>query len=151
MSSFNAPLIAEDSDDSKYRKIYVEYAYERGKLGSGDKIVVPKGFITDGASIPSAFWGWPFDLSPWGAYAKAAVLHDWLYAQQNFTRLECDNVFLEAMEALNINSFKRNMMFKMVRWFAQGAWDEHQRLGHPKIIAEGGLPSYADAKFSLDK
>lgn len=145
MSSFNSPLIAEDSNNGKYRRIFVEFSYERGRLGSDNKITVPKGFITDGASVPK--WAWGLGFSPWGEYSKAAVLHDWLYAQQELTKLESDNEFLESMEALTVNTFKRNLMFKMVRWFANGAWKEHKSLMHPEIIAQGSLPTYLDAVF----
>lgn len=147
MSSFNAPLICQDSEDEIFRKVYVGFAYERGRLGSGNVIAVPAGFVTDGASIPSLFWGWPFRMSPWGPYAKAAVLHDWLYAGQTFTRLECDNVFLEAMMALAFNATKAKIMFDMVRWFGDGAWKEHQRRGDPERIARGQLPLVPEANF----
>lgn len=145
MSSFNAPLVCEDSENEKYRKVFVEFSYERGRLGSGNILTVPKGFITDGASIPQIFWN--LGLSPWGDYAKAAVLHDWLYAKQEFTRLETDNVFLEAMLALKVNGFKANLMYKMVRWFAWSAWNQHQKKGDPATIAAGTFPTFADAIF----
>lgn len=144
MSSFTTPLVCEDSEDESYRKVIISFTYQRGRLGSGVLLIVPKGFITDGASIPQIFWN---ILSPWGNYAKAAVLHDWLYAKQDMTKLECDNIFLEAMEALGVNWFKRNLMFTMVRWFAGPAWLEHQKRGDPEKIAAGGLPEFPDVKF----
>ena len=146
MSSFTAPLIAEDSDNGKYRRVYVPFSYEIGELGSGYVITVPKGFVTDGASIPGVLWGMGF--SPWGEYGKSAVLHDWLYAQQKYTRLEADNLFLESMEALKVNEFKSFIMHRAVRYFAGGAWKEHKVKGHPGIIAAGGFPVYSDAVFS---
>ena len=145
MSSFNAPLICQDSENGKYRRVYLPFSYEIGSLGSGRLITVPKGFITDGASIPQMFWG--LGLSPWGDYSKSAVLHDWMYASQIVTRLEADNIFLESMDALGISEIKANLMFKMVRWFAGSAWKKHKRLGHPLMIATGGFPTYSDAKF----
>lgn len=36
---------------------------------------VPKGFVTDLASVPSVFWS---VLRPDGEYAYAAILHDYL-------------------------------------------------------------------------
>jgi len=39
-------------------------------------IVVPKGFITDLASIPSAFWWWE---SPHESTMAPAIIHDYLY------------------------------------------------------------------------
>src|SRR5438128_934582 len=41
----------------------------------GDTFVVPTGFVTDFASVPR-FLHWL--VSPYGAYTRAAVLHDWL-------------------------------------------------------------------------
>ena len=39
-------------------------------------VQVPKGFVTDGASIPRIFWVY---LPRHGKYTKAAVVHDFLY------------------------------------------------------------------------
>jgi hypothetical protein len=39
-------------------------------------IVAPRGFVTDFASIPEAFWS--FGLSAHGRYSKAAIVHDYL-------------------------------------------------------------------------
>src|SRR3954470_12268074 len=44
----------------------------------GDTFVVPTGFVTDFATVPR-FLHWL--VSPYGAYTRAAVLHDWLLVE----------------------------------------------------------------------
>src|ERR1700728_5433719 len=63
---------------------------------SSIKIIVPKGFVTDFASIPQALWS--FGLSPNGLYSKAAIIHDYLYWTQLCTRLQSDNILMIAMK-----------------------------------------------------
>jgi hypothetical protein len=54
-------------------------------IGStNDRISVPKGFVTDFASIPQGLWS--LGLSPHGQYSRAAVIHDYLYWSQGCTR-----------------------------------------------------------------
>lgn len=45
-------------------------------LPSGTEIVIPKGFVMDGASIPRPFW---FLLSPVGLLLIAGLIHDYGY------------------------------------------------------------------------
>ena len=60
-------------------------------------IVVPKGFESDGCSMPRFFWrlfGHPFDMQ----YLREAILHDWLYKTQIFDRKAADLIFREELE-----------------------------------------------------
>jgi len=57
-------------------------------------IVVPRGFVTDVASIPQAFWS--FGLSAHGRYSKAAIVHDYLYWTQGCSREQADNLLMIA-------------------------------------------------------
>lgn len=79
-------------------------------------IEVPKGTLTDGASIPRIFWN---ILSPFGEYFAAALIHDYLYSPANnrFTRAEADLILLEAMKALNVPAVKRVIIYRAVRLF----------------------------------
>lgn len=98
-------------------------------LAEGVVIDVPKGFITDLASIPRL-------LTPLfpihGLQTRAAVIHDWLYANQGdvasgpYTRKQCDEIFLIGMKQLGVGWFKRTMMYNAVRvggWVAWGSND----------------------------
>lgn len=60
------------------------------------RLTVPTGFITDFASIPRLLWNL---LPPTGRYAKATVIHDYLYRTPLMaTRKQADAVLFEAMK-----------------------------------------------------
>ena len=95
-----------------------ELVYVDGDL----RIVVPKGFETDFASVPTVFT----NVFPrWGVYGEAAVLHDWLYWNQQFDRERSDDVFLEAMVGLGVSWLTRMSLYYAVRIFGQCAWDDN--------------------------
>lgn len=83
---------------------------------------IPKGFVTDLASVPRLFRS----LFPaHGSHSPAAIVHDYLYQMKgkipskNLTRKQCDQVFLEAMKILNVPFWKRHLMYRAVRL---GGW-----------------------------
>ena len=115
--------------------------YGIGRPGSSNRIIAPKGFVTDGASTPQILW-WLFP--PVASYLPAAVIHDLLYRTggdigkykeavyaykeagvkipDKFTRKECDLIFKEAMYALKgsdyeVPGWKIKMMYRAVRTF----------------------------------
>ena len=60
-------------------------------------IVVPKGFESDGCSMPRFFWrlfGHPFDMQ----YLRKTILHDYLYKTQIFDRKTADLIFREELQ-----------------------------------------------------
>src|SRR5687767_6419042 len=58
------------------------------------QIEVPRGFVTDFASIP---YGVTAFFLPTGQYSRAAVVHDYLYWTQRCSREQADRIFLLAM------------------------------------------------------
>jgi hypothetical protein len=76
-------------------------------------IEVPADFRTDFASIPAwARWLFP----PFGRHAKAAVLHDWLYAiGQPGRKAVADRVFRHAMTELEVDGWRIFAMYWAVR------------------------------------
>jgi hypothetical protein len=81
------------SDGETVAVLLRDLAYYTSKGG----IVVPKGFESDGCSMPRFFWrlfGHPFDMQ----YLREAVLHDYLYKTQIFDRATSDLLFKEEME-----------------------------------------------------
>lgn len=84
-------------------------------------LVVPSGYVTDGASVPRFFWSL---FPPFGRYVEAAVVHDWIYSDacHKYTRLQADWVFLELLKVLQIPAWKRWVMFGAVRVFGRGNW-----------------------------
>ena len=107
------------------RKLVKPFSYYIKKKG-GDTIVVPAGFITDGASIPRFAWsiiGGPMS----GKYVAAAILHDWLYHIQTFSRKKSDLIFLKAMAVLGVTRLKRKTIYWAVRIGGRWAWNSHKR------------------------
>lgn len=73
MSSFTAPLTITIVDKKRWR-LERELAYY---LESDPDFVirVPKGMITDGASVPGPF---RIFLPQWGSYSRSVVIHDYV-------------------------------------------------------------------------
>jgi len=87
-------------------------------------ITVPKGFVTDLASIPRLFWN---ILPPFGRYGKPSVIHDYLYFSCLFQRKKADKIFLYAMESTGVGIIRRKVMYYAVRIFAKKAWENHRK------------------------
>jgi len=85
----------------------------------GDLIVVPKGFITDFASVPRI----PVAYFLAGNTAhQSATLHDYLYSKNNkyssiYTRKDADRILREAMQDEGIWWWRRWLMWAGVRGF----------------------------------
>ena len=91
--------------DDKYWEVLEEYSYEISR----GLVVVPKGFMTDYASVPKIFRN---IINTYGKHGRAAVVHDWLYSSQckiDITRVEADKIFLEIMVEWNVKKYKRKL------------------------------------------
>ena len=62
----------------------------------GQRIIVPKGFLTDLASIPKILRN-IFD--PDGCSRQPAVMHDWNYRTHTMTREQCDQLLHDSLLA----------------------------------------------------
>lgn len=96
---------------------------------NGREIMVPAGFITDGASSPRLAWtltGFARD----GMHRAAAHIHDWLYenkgilpyGQMNYDRKFADDVFHEMLKAYGIKSWHAWLAYKAVRIAGAAYW-----------------------------
>lgn len=110
----------EDLPDGRRRRLIEDWVV----IIHGMPVVIPKGFITDCASIPRGLWNL---LPPFGRYNKAAVLHDWLYQFGSYTRAQADWLFREGMVELEVPAWKREIMYAGVRIGAWGAWNRYQK------------------------
>ena len=103
-----------------------EFSYELGGFGTGYFITVPGGYVTDFASIP---WGFRWLFPPKGLWAKAAVIHDYMYeyAHENrWGRGFCDLVFLNGMKLLGVPNVKSRTMWLIVRLFGKRNFGKKQ-------------------------
>lgn len=93
-----------------------------------EKIVIPRGFSTDLASVPRVFWP---AFPPWEQYGPAALLHDYLYSLRTWDRKRCDRVFREVMQQLGVGSFTRNVIYFAVRLGGTAAKRSAECRRHP--------------------
>jgi hypothetical protein len=96
-------------------------------------IVVPRGFVFDGASVPLPLRAFVPAAHP--DYIQAAALHDWMLADEH-PRDEADRVFAEALAVLGMPAFWRGAMYAGVRLGAAWAWLR----GELRDICGGPLP-----------
>lgn len=101
-----------------------------------ERVDVPKGFVTDFASIPRPFWSL---FPPDAEYAYAAVIHDYLYWTQTRSRAESDEIMKFAMQDLKVGELTVGAIYGAV-WAAGGfAWNGNARLkgqGERRILRE---------------
>jgi len=94
-------------------------------VGSGHvKIVIPKGYLTDFASVPRIFW--PI-FPPTGPYSRAAIVHDWFYDNPtSCTRFFADSIFRELMTHLHVPAWKKVIMYYAVRVGGYFLWSTYE-------------------------
>ena len=109
------------------------------------KVDVPKGFVTDFASIPRPFWSL---FPPDGEYAYAAIIHDYLYWSQARPRAEADEILKFAMKDLGVSALALATIYGAV-WAAGGfAWSRNAELkqqGERRFLKE--LPIEATTRW----
>lgn len=117
-----------------------DIAYAIGTLVT---VTVPRGFESDGCSLPRFFWrviGHPFSMQ----YLKEAILHDWLYRHQPCNRLLADGIFRSVLVG-RVGPIRRWAIYWGLRLGGWVAWNRNR-----KRLAE--LPVRAvepDAAFGM--
>lgn len=119
MSSFTTPAILELLSRYKWRVVQPFVYYTDIDPTQRIEIDVPVGTITDLTSVPRILWS---IFPPNGEYAKAAIVHDYLYSNAIGTKAWADNVFREAMGVLKVPKWRRITMYWAVRLFGRGAY-----------------------------
>ncbi|OZU14097.1 phage tail protein [Salmonella enterica subsp. enterica serovar Altendorf] len=122
MSQFTTPAILEMLSHYNWR-VHEPFEFYLSDDNS-DVISVPAGFVTDLATVPRIFWTL---LPPDGKYAKAAIIHDYLYDNALRTKKEADLIFLDGMTVLGVPKWKRTIMYWAVRLFGRGNYRNDQR------------------------
>ena len=87
-------------------------------------VTVPRGFVTDLASIPRVFWSvLPTD----GAYTFPAIVHDYLYWTQSpdISREVADLIFKYGMQDLKVGGASIFAIHNAVRIGGGGPWEEN--------------------------
>jgi len=118
MSSFTEDLVTRKLS-ARLRSVEIPFEYHIGSEDLDETITVPKGFVTDFATVPRFLW--PI-FPPDGEYAQAAVLHDFMYNRRMYIRKRADKIFLEAMGVLEVPVWKQRIMYRGVRLFGWIPW-----------------------------
>jgi hypothetical protein len=126
-----APFVRGFADGSNWM-LQSPLIQEIGKNGRY-VLIVPRGFVTDFASIPQPLQILHATVSI-GRYGNAAVVHDYLYWRQDCTREQSDNILATAMEEAGVSFLERQLIFQSVRQFGQAAWDGNRRAREAGLI-----------------
>jgi hypothetical protein len=105
-------FVAEFDVDGRKVKLMEPYSFVDAE---GKQWDVPAGYLTDGASVPSALWALypPFT----GAYRSAAVIHDFYCDNQERSWQDTHKVFYNAMRASDVDEKTAKIMYGAVYLF----------------------------------
>ncbi len=110
------------TDDGRWR-ILSPLVYSSDEFG---EIVVPRWYVTEFSSVPRL----PLALWLCGNAAHAAkTVHDYLYSHGVVSRKVADRIFLDAMDASGVPSWRRYPMFFAVRLFGWMLYKGKRRVG----------------------
>lgn len=119
MSAFLTHLEVEEVKDDDPRqdgrstwRLTDDLIYQSDLLGG--LVTVPKGFVTDFASVPRLPVVW---YLAGGTDQEAAVVHDFLYHSHTIARAQADAVLREASAVNGQPWWRRNLMWAGVRLF----------------------------------
>jgi|GEM_PF-6078821 hypothetical protein len=133
-------------DDGRHFKLAQPYGFV---TDDGVKWPVPKGAVTDGASIPSLLWsfvGGPFE----GKYRSAAVIHDYYCDVRVRTWQTTDLMFYEAMVANGVDEDHAKLMYFAVRRWGPH-WDQQTIINSniPFPTATGSITNFNADEFVI--
>ena len=127
-----APLLRGFVDGTNWMMLS-PMIHEIGK-NSPFVVIVPRGFVTDLASIPQPLQILRGRNPNSGRYANAAVVHDYLYWRQDCTRAQADNIMAIAMMEAGVPALERALVHEAVRQFGQSSWNENRRARQAGLI-----------------
>lgn len=92
------------------------------------QIIVPKGFLTDGASIPRFLWricGHPMTTKRF----PIAVVHDFIYSlgdknRWGYTRADADGIYRDGLVVLEFSKWKANTEYYAIKFFGGSHWGD---------------------------
>ena len=127
------PLYLTAAQGKQFRLIE-DWIFQHGRLNT--TFIVPKGFRSDLASIPSWIWWWQ-----WGKWNISAILHDYCYSKGEIIYLnekghakaglvskkQADKIFYEITISLGVSPLTAELMYWAVRLFGRGIWTKDKK------------------------
>ena len=137
-----SPVVAPFADGSHW--VLMEPL--RYRLKDTEHVIeVPKGFVTDFASVPRVAWS---VMSPYDEHGRAGIVHDWLYWEQSCSRKQADKIMKLGMIETRVSHANRAIIYRALRLAGNGAWNENaqeRKMGLPRVISARHPPIPADA------
>jgi len=107
------------------------------KVDEDTELIVPKGFVVNGASVPRFFW---FMMSPVGVLFLPSIIHDYAYVKGKVLVLQSneyrwitgksrtyyDRLFLKVAQSVNPWSWKSRVAYYALVFGGQSAWDKYR-------------------------
>lgn len=120
-------IIFTEFDNLVCIKPYYDYTYKtcediHFKVNQED-FIIPKGFVTDLASIPKPFW---IVVSPaHSALMRASIVHDWFYKETcDFNRINTDLIFYHMLINEGLSIWESSIFYYAVRLFGAESYTE---------------------------
>jgi len=119
-------IVIRDQRREKWRRVAVlRETWFYCSPDNGDLYAVPAGYVTDFASIPAAA---KLLFPPFGDWAEAAIVHDWIYDVGAVGgRERADQVFKTAMAEMGVGKVRKTLMYWAVRAGGSGAYKDAGR------------------------
>jgi hypothetical protein len=92
------------------KRLYRTFSVE---LSTGQTVVIPKGFVTDIATVPRLLWG---IVSPSGRHDLACIVHDYLL-ESGWPRGEADRELLRLLLLSRVHPAKAYLMYHCARLY----------------------------------
>ncbi|AUX78708.1 DUF1353 domain-containing protein [Sinorhizobium fredii] len=130
------PIVPFADWDYYYVERLLEWTPTSRTLMTVKDVKVPRGFVTDLASIPRPLWS---ILPRQARYTYPAVLHDFLYWFQPCEREEADDVLRLAMEELDVPAATSSTIYGAVRMGGAASWRENaerRAAGERRILVD---------------
>lgn len=107
---------------------------------NGILVIIPKGFITDLASIP---WVFRLMFNPDDPrFTVAALVHDWLYALEILKRTESDKIFFAILKTEpDVKKYEERCMFWAVYLFGWITYKNHTEESVKRLRSHVGVKS----------
>lgn len=111
-------------------------------------VYVPKGYLTDGASVPRIFWN---IIPPWGKYGQSCVLHDYMCEYNyyfdglnsfNLSRKKVNSIFNESMKVAEVPNSKRRLIYGGVELYRHTINNGFEPKNVNKVVVEDHIRTH---------
>lgn len=134
------PLIIPIKESGQLYQLVEDYEIDLTPYGYHSRLLIPKGFIYDGASVPR--WWWSISgLSRDGIHRAAALVHDYIYELKGdvpatpmplksfprivkFKRKAADQIFRDMLKDVAVADHRVWLAYVGVRAFGGLYWDD---------------------------